>query len=1309
MPTINTNSANRSYTITGLTNDVTYRVRVAAVNSIGVGPFTDYVLATPSLFAIDDNYHNVELLLNMDEVINGDSYYGNDAFILGTTQYGPNDDPYSLETKLLLHGDGIALTDSSLGNKNVYTNGAVPVQTISDSRFGTGSLSFNGSNYLTFDSSNDFSVGTGDFTVELFVKFRSINSANPICNPTSDPNGADGGKWYIQYSSGNLMVGQHATSNYCTSPWSASTNTWYHLAILRQSGTIKIFIDGVEQTVSNSTIFSSTNFNQNGFSVGRVASVGGFDGQIDEFRFTNGVARNITLPTSAYPNPSNPFRDLSPNPKTIYAINGPSTSTYSGPLPAPTNIVPSQPQSGSLTLSWTAPTLPPGASDYIIQYSTDGGIVWTTVNDGVSSNNSTTINNLPNGTYTFRIAGTNGDLQSSWTSIDLALPLTGISVEYLVVAGGGGGGNDMGGGGGAGGLITNVEGATSGGGSTAESPMYLANVSTLNVVVGAGGSGAPAGSGGSGTNGGNSIISVIGNALVTALGGGYGASQHNGNGWNANSGGCGGGGSGGRQNGSSYGGLPGSGTAKQGYDGAGSGPHWYPGGGGGAGGAGIGNGSVRGHGGPGVLSRILGTLYYWAGGGGGSGYTTTGGDGGIGGGGGGAVGTTVGGAGINNGASGGGGSTNSQTNTPGGNGGANTGGGGGGGSHYNSNNYGGTGGSGAVILRTKATATSTTGSPTVSADGLYNIYMFTGTGSITFPSASPPTPPTNITASSSTPGEATLSWDSIDGATDYVIQYRTENESNWTTVNDGTSSTNSVTISGLADGNYYFRVAAINSNGQGGWKAKSVTLPIPDVSVEALVVAGGGAGGSGNGGGGGGGAGGLLEATALSLTVGETYIVSVGAGGTAVSSNAGNTGSDSTFAGHTANGGGGGGCSPNANGKNGGSGGGSNNEGSVGGTATQTSSGPFIGYGNNGGSSNYNSPAYGGGGGGGAETAGSNGTSSVGGSGGNGRSWYGTTYAGGGGGGTNTGSATAGSGGSGGGGTGGAGSTGTAAVANTGGGGGAGGSGNNAAGSGASGVVVIKSSVAATSTTGSPIISPASDLYFKDVSILLHMNDNASVFTDVSPNPKTITAFGSATQSSTQSKWGGKSAALLGNGSYLRIGSMSNIGTQDFTLESWVFIAGSQSDNSALFDFRYPGVTGFNVEIDQSRRLSLNLPSNGRQWIATLPLSQWVYIAIARTSGTTRTYVDGILVDSTTDNNNYNLASLPYGFIGANFDFTGYGWSSPNYYIDDVRFTIGSGRNYTGSSISVPDSQFPDSNSDGGKLYIFTGTGSITF
>jgi hypothetical protein len=37
-----------------------------------------------------------------------------------------------------------------------------------------------------------------------------------------------------------------------------------------------------------------------------------------------------------------------------------------------------------------------------------------------------------------------------------------------------------------------------------------------------------------------------------------------------------------------------------------------------------------------------------------------------------------------------------------------------------------------VIVRTLSTAASTTGSPTVTTDGSYNIYSFTSSGSITF-------------------------------------------------------------------------------------------------------------------------------------------------------------------------------------------------------------------------------------------------------------------------------------------------------------------------------------------------------------------------------------------------------------------------------------------------------------------------------------------------------------------------------------------------------------------------------------------------
>ena len=271
------------------------------------------------------------------------------------------------------------------------------------------------------------------------------------------------------------------------------------------------------------------------------------------------------------------------------------------------------------------------------------------------------------------------------------------SAEALIVAGGGGGGMDMGGGGGGGGVIAGT---------------YSFGGTTINVTVGAGGSGAPAG-GTNGQNGGhnfninassgaNSTLQYEGGTLE-AVGGGYGGTSY----WTSPLGGQGGsGGSGGGAAGYNAGtsGKNGSGTAGQGHAGASGFDHHVSGGGGGAGAPGNTARSNGGSsGGAGVENCILGSCYYWGGGGGGAGFTYTGGNGGIGGGGGGAVGTTTGGAGYNNGSAGGGGGTGGWAQTPGGNGGTNTGGGGGGGSHYNTNNKGGDGGSGIVVLKYQKT------------------------------------------------------------------------------------------------------------------------------------------------------------------------------------------------------------------------------------------------------------------------------------------------------------------------------------------------------------------------------------------------------------------------------------------------------------------------------------------------------------------------------------------------------------------------------------------------------------------------------
>lgn len=186
-----------------------------------------------------------------------------------------------------------------------------------------------------------------------------------------------------------------------------------------------------------------------------------------------------------------------------------------------------------------------------------------------------------------------------------------FSADYLVVAGGGGGGNYAGGGGGGGGIISQSN-VTS-----------LSTGVAYSIIVGTGGTGAPAGGSVAGTNGANSVFNIS-----TAVGGGRGG----GNTWNGAIGGAGGGAG-------AFSGTAGSGTSGQGNAGGaignagGTGSNLAGGGGGGTAtnpGAGF-------NGGDGGTYSITGSSVVYAGGGGASGSSGSYGLGGAGGGGNGSV------------------------------------------------------------------------------------------------------------------------------------------------------------------------------------------------------------------------------------------------------------------------------------------------------------------------------------------------------------------------------------------------------------------------------------------------------------------------------------------------------------------------------------------------------------------------------------------------------------------------------------------------------------------------------------------------
>ena len=299
----------------------------------------------------------------------------------------------------------------------------------------------------------------------------------------------------------------------------------------------------------------------------------------------------------------------------------------------------------------------------------------------------------------------------------------------------------------------------------------------------------------------------------------------------------------------------------------------------------------------------------------------------------------------------------------------------------------------------------------------------------------------------------------------------------WSIPFGGNAARPSAPFGGMIRYNTDYNVPEWYSNVNAAWYSFSNPIaPTPPAgpSMWYLAVGGGGSGGSRIGAGGG--AGGLLTGN-VTLTVGTTYTITVGAGGAAVTSTpgvTGTTGGNSSISGSglstiTAIGGGGGGAyigTSGTAGKDGGSGGGGSYSGNGG---VNTPGSGTSGQGNAGGAGSATNVA--GGGGGGASAAGQAAQATSGGVGGDGTASTITgasvTYAGGGGGSRNT---SAGAGGAGGGGAGSAGNSNATAGTNYLGGGGGGArndsdTSNVVSGKGGDGVVIIR--VANVSYSGS--------------------------------------------------------------------------------------------------------------------------------------------------------------------------------------------------------------------------------------------------
>lgn len=167
------------------------------------------------------------------------------------------------------------------------------------------SLRFDGNgDYVSLPSNNSYSPGTGDFTIEFWINFLNTTVWNGICQ--NDVVGAStNNKFHISYrgDTGSLLMGQHNTTNAIGVTWSPTAGIWYHVAVVRSSGSVRFYVNGTSLniTTGSTSLFATTTFSQNGFTVGAISSPYYMNGYISNFKYTVGTAlytSNFTAPSS---------------------------------------------------------------------------------------------------------------------------------------------------------------------------------------------------------------------------------------------------------------------------------------------------------------------------------------------------------------------------------------------------------------------------------------------------------------------------------------------------------------------------------------------------------------------------------------------------------------------------------------------------------------------------------------------------------------------------------------------------------------------------------------------------------------------------------------------------------------------------------------------------------------------------------------------------------------------------------------------------------------------------------------------------
>ena len=160
---------------------------------------------------------------------------------------------------------------------------------------------------ITASSSSDFTFGTGDFTFEAWVHPYNLTNRGTFID-TRASGGTTGLTVGHEASTGEVRVYMNASSGsdiaVKTTNYHIQAGYWYHVAVTRSSGTVRLFINGdLVDSASRTSDMNNTNDILFGYRSYTSSSFNYFTGYMNDVRLYKGVAKytETFLPASSNP------------------------------------------------------------------------------------------------------------------------------------------------------------------------------------------------------------------------------------------------------------------------------------------------------------------------------------------------------------------------------------------------------------------------------------------------------------------------------------------------------------------------------------------------------------------------------------------------------------------------------------------------------------------------------------------------------------------------------------------------------------------------------------------------------------------------------------------------------------------------------------------------------------------------------------------------------------------------------------------------------------------------------------------------